>query len=234
MVRQRGSSCGRRVGFTLVELLVVITIIGILIALLLPAVQAARESARRSQCTNNEKQIGLGLLNYHLSFNTFPPGAYGGWGESWTASILPHVEQMSLYETIPWGKGTWYGTDPASLALQNLSRARVSVYRCPSQTGPVAEDWVLPDRFRTNYLGNAGSDVAIDDFATAPTVDMSRSNGVFLANHCSGAWRLISTADIIDGTSSTLLLGEAIFASNAAEGCVDCHRFALYNPEFAG
>lgn len=94
---------GRWDGFTLVELLVVIAIIGILIALLLPAVQAAREAARRSQCSNNLKQIGLGLHNYHDSYNSFP---YAWMAEltpipnvqTWATRILPYIEQMPLYQ----------------------------------------------------------------------------------------------------------------------------------------
>jgi prepilin-type N-terminal cleavage/methylation domain-containing protein len=91
----------KRSGFTLVELLVVIAIIGILVALLLPAVQAAREAARRVQCTNHQKQIALALRLYHDIHKTFPWGQLvygnpaGGWGWSWTAHILPQMEQAS-------------------------------------------------------------------------------------------------------------------------------------------
>jgi len=96
----------KRHGFTLVELLVVIAIIGILIALLLPAVQAAREAARRSQCTNNLKQIALAVHNYHDTYKVFPIGnwttAYG----TWLVSLLPFIEQQALADRYqPWPVG---------------------------------------------------------------------------------------------------------------------------------
>jgi len=236
MKTYRGCQYGRRRGFTLVELLVVIAIIGILIALLLPAVQAAREAARRTQCTNNIKQIALALHNYHDAYKSFPPGVLAGWGHSWSAHILPQVEQRPLYDTIDFSDdGTWYDTDPVSLALQAAARARIPLFRCPSQPGPESENfYIIADRFRTNYLGNAGSDTIIDDFASPPgsEIDMGTSNGVLLANFCWDPWRTIAIRDITDGTSNTFLLGEAVYASTAAEGCDFCHRFYLYHPKF--
>ena len=101
--RRRLSTPELRPAFTLVELLVVIAIIGILIALLLPAVQAAREAARRLQCSNNLKQLALALHVYHASNCVLPPGGYRDGNQlSWHARILPHVEQAALYDKIDW------------------------------------------------------------------------------------------------------------------------------------
>jgi len=139
-----------RPAFTLVELLVVIAIIGILIALLLPAVQAAREAARRSQCMNNIKQIGLGLHNYHDTTKSFPPSLMGYGGSAgclgaapsnncsdtsymiWSGLILPFVEQAPLYNSLtPKGVGMWLPTVSATnWAL--LCDARIAAYQCPS------------------------------------------------------------------------------------------------------
>src|SRR5664280_2834655 len=110
----------RPAAFTLVELLVVITIIGILISLLLPAVQAAREAARRLQCQNNLKQIGLALLSYESSNDMFPPGGLAGSGStngySWWVRILPYVEQGNIFSQLNWQTG-WLPSNPHDAAL---------------------------------------------------------------------------------------------------------------------
>lgn len=125
-----------RFGFTLVELLVVIAIIGILVGLLLPAVQAAREAARRMQCSNNLKQIGLALHTYHDAHRTFPTGVNLGPGKSipfphpyhhtWISSILPFMEQQPLYNTIDFRRPAW---------RQSFINQRVSTLQCPSDSG---------------------------------------------------------------------------------------------------
>src|SRR5262245_40968191 len=139
----------RRTGFTLIELLVVIAIIAILIALLLPAVQQAREAARRTQCKNNLKQIGLALHNYESSTRVFPAssttapsGANGAWSytparaqdpkwhlHSWASEILPNIDSTHLYNTIDYNY--------ASRATQNQKAAETVLpfYRCPSYAG---------------------------------------------------------------------------------------------------
>ncbi len=134
-----------RRGFTLVELLVVIAIIGILIALLLPAVQAAREAARRSQCTNNMKQIGLALHNYHDSFKSFPPDAVYGNGYvvsapkqgpyhyTWLFMIMPFMEQQPLYDSANTNLPMW---DAAANRPQAAGSTQVPELACPTDPEP--------------------------------------------------------------------------------------------------
>ena len=149
----------RRGAFTLAELLVVIAIIGMLIGLLLPAVQSAREAGRRVQCLNNLKQIGLGLLSYHESQMEFPPGGasdvvpfgvlpkYNGTsgGSSWMVYLLPFIEQRSLYD-----RWQFYGGDVNNAGSgwcnannENLkSTTQLPGYRCPSTSLPLQSTWV--------------------------------------------------------------------------------------------
>jgi len=189
-----------RAGFTLIELLVVIAIIAVLIALLLPAVQSAREAARRSQCANNLKQIGLALHNYHDSFRVFPnsdPGATGLSRASAFTSILPYLEQGPAYRLYDFGKGN---SDPAN---RQVVSQRISVYLCPSASIP--REVPLPgcdanDRAPGTYAVSVGSD---DPWGT--TASGNPHNGA-IVNTASGTTRISA---LTDGTSQTLLIGES-------------------------
>lgn len=207
----------RRTGFTLVELLVVIAIIGILVALLLPAIQAARAAARRTQCQSNLKQIGIALMNYHSANNEFPvamqfdphpqfPNASvraatnTDYKANWIISILPYLEEQSLYDAFNFDK---YISDP----LNREVRGRlIPSLLCPEDTGADVRFAGSP-RIRTregdnwgraNYACNGDNEYA-DDW---PITKDPQKIGVLRLN------RNTKISQIIDGTSHTLLVAE--------------------------
>ncbi len=236
----------RRSGFTLVELLVVIAIIGLLVALLLPAVQSAREAARRMHCQNNLKQIGLALHNYEGNWRSLPWGAKGGWGHSWTTDILYQLEQPGLAEIVPYGEpGYATGTLLESERFRTLASTAVPTFRCPSQPGPALytqNNGQILSRAVNSYMGSSGSDAISDNYSVGSTLGMEDSNGVLrVGNFCN---RLtvadvcdnrptelpIKFSDIPDGLSSTVAVGEVKFL--AYEFCDVCDHFALYHTDF--
>lgn len=179
-------------GFTLVELLVVLGIVGILVALMLPAVQAAREAARKVQCQNHLRQIGMALHNYESALRTLPPGCmqWRPWRGStllknmaWSALILPYMEESNLHHMVDFD----YAFDhPRNV---NAAKTRVSVYLCPS----AIDKPTLSGRAKTDYAGLYGQRIS-----TKSQTD----NGIFIYN------RSIPFREIMDGLSYTLAVAE--------------------------
>jgi prepilin-type N-terminal cleavage/methylation domain-containing protein/prepilin-type processing-associated H-X9-DG protein len=197
----------RRSAFTLIELLVVIAIIGILVSLLLPAVQKVRESAAKLQCQNNLKQIGLALHNYHGVYKRFPPGysAAGpysdgatdtapGWG--WPAFLLPYLEQGNLHKQIDFSQPVQ--ATPASQTM-------VPIFMCPSDLVPDSTI-TISDATLTPMAQAAPSSYAATCGQDASDVAGPTGDGVFYRN---SRTRIL---DITDGTSNTVLAGDRAWA----------------------
>ncbi len=195
-----------RRAFTLVELLVVIAIIGILIALLLPAVQAARGAARRMQCSNNLKQIGLALHNYHNVHRGFPIGNVPDRYWTFQSMILPQLEQEPLFSRLDYEFPGDCFRAMAAAGADDPGRTVLPVFQCPSEPNAGRLYDREPDygvHMPTNYLGVSG------DSWTQP-------NGIFY----SGSFVRIS--DIRDGTSNTLMMGERGIPNDLEQGWYLC------------
>ena len=199
-------------GFTIVELLVVIAIIGVLVALLLPAVQAAREAARRSQCLNNLHQMGVALHSYHDSHRNFPSAYIWPNRALWSGLILSQMEQVPLYDTLEFGEPWDVDDSPNELACATY----LSVYRCPSSANVKhMNKQGITARVPCNYLACA-SGTGTRESGPPPLVGLSGSDGLFYVNSST------RIADITDGTSSTVAIGEALV------------RVDVHGPDFSG
>jgi prepilin-type N-terminal cleavage/methylation domain-containing protein/prepilin-type processing-associated H-X9-DG protein len=190
----------RRLGFTLVELLVVIAIIGVLVALLLPAVQSARESARRMSCQNNIRQIAIAVHNYHDVQKSLPPASTNSAlsGSSGFAAILPFIEQASLYSQYDFAKGN---SDPAN--LQAVSQ-RIKTYICPScffARKVPSGDCDANSRAPGTYAFSVGTG---DPYGVSGSTGLQTNGAIMTAGS-----QLTNFATITDGTSNTFLAGEA-------------------------
>jgi prepilin-type N-terminal cleavage/methylation domain-containing protein len=229
-------SAGRR-GFTLVELLVVIAIIGILVALLLPAVQAAREASRRASCMNNLKQIGLALQNHHAALGELPKGAMIGEGTLWSGFILPYAEEETLKQLVtisttsdgfnwacPQPFYSYPLTDPS---FKNLLACEtvIPMYRCPSANLPehvphkTADTYYYQSRVPGSYIGCASGIITTQFFYNLPQLrgrqNLEQADGVLVGVKVAFLNPVlpqtpISFRQIDDGLSKTIAVGEAV------------------------
>ncbi len=213
-VRQRPQRGSCAPGFTLIELMVVIAIISLLVGLLLPVVQQAREAARRTQCRNNLKNIGLALHNYHDTHGAFPFG-FDERESLWSAMILPQLDLSSMYNTLVFqesGPGQWNQNSANEFAACTL----IPVYPCPSMAVPehiddVASGDVMEGRVPVSYRACSGSNGWSDAAATIPpdappgslALDSIELNGMFFGSSH------VNLRDVTDGSSTTILVGES-------------------------
>jgi prepilin-type N-terminal cleavage/methylation domain-containing protein len=229
-----------RRGFTLIELLVVIAIIAVLIALLLPAVQQAREAARRSQCKNNLKQIGLAMHNYHETFKTFPPGFISKTPPtanansiersmySWGAFILPYIDQAPLYNQLQVGNVLL----ETNLSNGNLGALQtpLPVFRCASDVGPAMNNFddsksdnagLNANQYNAHVTSN-GSDripIALSNYVMVANPSDSTTPMVYAAQYgpplgIGSINSMVTMAKITDGSSNVLMAGERAWKFN--------------------
>ncbi|MGL6195471.1 MAG: DUF1559 domain-containing protein [Thermoguttaceae bacterium] len=230
-------------GFTLVELLVVIAIIGILISLLLPAVQAAREAARRMSCSNQQKQILLAIHNYHDSHGVIPIGTRGhAWG-TWALQILPQIEQQAIFNAYDWNQPFDVGANRDFLEDKNGSGQglRIPTFLCPSDAhvkssyynfahhnyvACMGSEWVYCPVFsrpaqNTRNLIITGKAFAQDSQLRAVFNGSTRRDGLY-PNSAPDYPIQSSMASVIDGTTNTVAISETIQGVSPTSGREDC------------
>ncbi len=204
-----------RRGFTLIELLVVISIIAVLIALLLPAVQSAREAARRAQCTNNLKQLGLAAQNYHSAVNVLPavcmyPGGQfnisGGYSASWVIPILPYIEQNAIYGAYNFSAPAVVNSaGTAGSENTSVTYSQIATLLCPSDPNPTRPALTAT----TNYVGNYGGPGQVTAYS-GTIVPVGDFNVINLAGSSLGRVGPVTIESIRDGTTNTALFSERL------------------------
>lgn len=216
MIHSQTGRSDRKTGFTLIELLVVIAIIAVLISLLLPAVQSAREAARRAQCINNLKQLGLAMHNYHDAVGSFPFGQGPfGWND-WSAQIylLPYMEQRPLYNTINFTR-TIGPASPTNAENQTMMRTQYNIFICPSDvdklTNPFGHlNYASNSGHNPQFFGrSSGGNTASGLFLWAADPNPFSSDGTA---HLNKAGQIVSLRDVTDGTSNTSAFSEKVKA----------------------
>lgn len=214
-------------GFTILELLVVIGVIGVLLAIILPAIQSVREASRRTQCTNNLRQVALGLLSYHDVHRIFPSAAYCGVPGSssiqhchtWAESLLPFIGEEAKYKAIDFNVANHWGVNPSV-----LNDYQPSVLICPSDS----DGGLLPNAREPNYTPGQGNSLGASYVpcsgplhmnlcpipAKTPNYNCLGWNGARLFDEApgmfSGGWRGYRLSECRDGTSRTFLIGETL------------------------
>jgi prepilin-type N-terminal cleavage/methylation domain-containing protein/prepilin-type processing-associated H-X9-DG protein len=228
----------RRAGFTLIELLVVIAIIGVLVSILLPAVQQARSAARRAQCTNNLKQLGIALHNYHEAYFMFPASYFadtrspgrdattydGPNGFGWGAALLPYIDQAPLANRLQTDRPCWNAVNAEAV------RTVIAVFRCPSDTGQPGpfnvkngSGTTLATFGPSSYVASVGQEEpwgrTVDDYSSV-------ADGPLFRNSRTRA------ADVSDGLSQTVFLGEhsSVLSSKTWVGAVPGAEVCTNNP----
>ncbi len=223
-------------GFTLVELLVVIAIIGILIGMLLPAVQQVRAAARRISCSNNIRQMAMGTLNYYSVFERLPPGADLETGAGWQAHILGEIEQNGIADIIDIRNDAFkWSSGDGERAIQNS----ISIFQCPEDPAPSNIDshgTILPNRAVTSYIGCATGTIgakATELEATSSSTEANAEavrNGVLTATQPQDFPTTVITDNILDGQSNTIMIGECVFDNQLAINAgrtLDCDHWAI-------